>query len=74
MHRAGADLNAMARSCLYTMVCEEFERRYLLQELTDHGWNRKSTASDLGLSYRALLRHLHRLAITRPEKPIEGAA
>ena len=63
----------MARSSLFSLVCQEFERRYLRRELDEHGWNRKSTASDLGLSYRTLLNKIKDLGLN-PSNPEEGAA
>lgn len=57
----------MARSsCLFTLVVQEFERRYLLKELIAHGWNRKRTALDLGLSYGGLRIKIRRLDL-RPD-------
>lgn len=44
----------MKRTSLLALAVEEFERRYLRVELIRHGWNRKRTALDLGISYRGL--------------------
>jgi len=44
----------MAATSLFRLVCKEFERRYLLAELRQHGWNRQRTARDLGISSRSL--------------------
>ena len=63
----------MARSSLFSLVCEEFQRRYLLRELIEHGWDRRHTAEDLGVSYRNLLRKIKSLGLN-PSNPEEGAA
>jgi transcriptional regulator with GAF, ATPase, and Fis domain len=44
----------MSRTSLFRLNLLEFERRYLLSELTRHHWNRAKTARELGLSYRSL--------------------
>lgn len=59
---------------LYHLVRDEFERRYLTKELIEHGWNRTSTARDLGLTYRALRYKIESLGLHPPVKSSEGAA
>ena len=51
----------MPRTSLYHLAVQEFQRRYLLSELTRNNWNRFKTARDLGLSYRALLYKISQL-------------
>jgi len=59
----------MARSSLFRLVVQEFERRYLLIELRRNGWNRAQTARELGISYRGLLSKitLFQLSPSAPE-------
>lgn len=68
------------------MACEEFQRRYpsgelsefervyLSKELTEHGWNRKSTARDLGLRFSILVKKIESLGLRPPQKSEEGTA
>jgi DNA-binding NtrC family response regulator len=57
----------MQRSSLFRMNVLEFERRYLLGELTRHHWNRTKTARELGLSYRSLLYKIAQHRLSPPE-------
>jgi len=54
----------MARSSLFRLAVQEFERRYLLIELERNGWNRSQTARELGLSYRTLLYKIDQLQLS----------
>lgn len=58
----------MKHSSLFRLTMEELERRYLLAELSRHGWNRTQTARDLGLSYRTLLYKIERLGLPAPDQ------
>ena len=63
----------MPRTSLLSLALDEFERRFILNELISHRWNRKQTARDLGISYRGLLYKIERLDL-RPPQAGEGAA
>lgn len=56
----------MVRTSLFALNMKEFERRYLLSELTRHGWNRTRTARELGLAYRTLLYKIAKLDLAPP--------
>lgn len=53
---------------LFYRVRNEFEREYILKELERNRWNRKKTASDLGLSYRTILNKIEQFKLTPPEQ------
>jgi DNA-binding NtrC family response regulator len=53
---------------LFYRVRNEFEREYILKELERNRWNRKKTASDLGLSYRTILNKIEQFKLTPPEE------
>lgn len=59
---------SMTRPSLLRQSLEDFERRFLQDELERHGWNRAGTARDLGICYRALLYKIDRLGLTPPAK------
>jgi two-component system, NtrC family, response regulator AtoC len=61
-----------ATSLLRSAV-DEFERRYLLQELLRNRWNRAKTARDLGISYRTLLYKIERFRLAAPDADAAGA-
>ena len=63
----------MQRTSLLSLCVEEFERKFLLAELIRNGWNRKRTARELGISYRAIFYKIERFQL-EPPKPTEGAA
>lgn len=53
---------------LYHEVRREFERNYLRTELERHGWNRKKTAADLGISYRGILYKIEHFQLAPPSE------
>lgn len=56
----------MARTSLLSLCVSEYERWHIARELEANGWNRKRTASELGISYRALLYKIKRHALRPP--------
>jgi DNA-binding NtrC family response regulator len=49
---------------------EDCERRYLVQELTRHGWRMAATAAEIGISRKNLWERLRRLSITLPARSL----
>jgi DNA-binding NtrC family response regulator len=64
----------MKRTSLFVRSVQEFERRYLRAELERHGWNRRRTALELGISYRTLLYKIERLGLTPPDSDALASA
>jgi DNA-binding NtrC family response regulator len=49
---------------------EDCERRYLVQELTRHGWRMAATAAEIGISRKNLWERLRRLSIILPARSL----